>query len=446
MFGFLERMRGMSFNKSSLQNAVGSEILVSDDMLSAQKLWREMYLGSSDGINLPFAISSELARMVTIELSSVVSGSPRADFLNDAYRRVIDGIRIPLELGCAMGGVAFKPYVENGKIGVDFITPEGFFPTAINTSGQITGAVFVQRIRENKSFLTRLESHSLSGGVYKITNRAFSSPSKDMLGRPVELSETSAWSGVAKELCIGNIKAPLFGYFKPASANTVDPSSPLGVSVFSGAVGLIADAEKQYNRYLWEFESGERALIANSMAFRVGKDGRPQLPNKRLYRTLDVEDIDFFKEWSPQLRETELADGLDRIYRQIEFCCGLAYGTLSNVNNTDKTAEEIRTSKQRSYTTVTDNQKSLKGALSGLVYAMDVLATLYNLAPLGKYNISFDFDDSIVADRKMEFDEKKQLLDAGVMLPWEFRAWYFGESREEALASLSGNEGEFKTA
>lgn len=67
---------------------------------------------------------------------------------------------------------------------------------------------------------------------------------------------------------------------------------------------------------------------------------------------------------------------------------------------------------------------------------MDALCSLYRLAPAGRYDISFDFDDSIVADRQAEFLEKQQLVTAGIMQPWEFRAWYFGETDAEAKRAL----------
>ena len=56
--------------------------------------------------------------------------------------------------------------------------------------------------------------------------------------------------------------------------------------------------------------------------------------------------------------------------------------------------------------------------------------------------MSFEFDDSIVADRQAEFAEKQQLVTAGIMQPWEFRMWYFGETEEQAKAMTAdtGNE------
>lgn len=415
----------------SLKSVAGVDTAISQKMLAAQCKWREMYEEKS-GLHLASAISFEMARMVTLDLRSKVTGSKRGEFLDKTYQKLVENIRIPVEYGCAKGGLVIKPYVCKNELKVDFIQGDSFFPTEFDESGNILGAVFVQSIAGKGEYFTRLERHRKTKDGYEISNRAFKSKSSGVLGSEIPIGEVPWWRDMAENVVIANVDKPLFGYFRPAAANTIDPSSPIGVSVFANAVNLIEDANRQYERLIWEFESGERALIANSMAFKHDREGRPKLPDKRLYRTLDVEDIDFFREWSPQLRGVDIADGLDKIFRRIEFNCGFAYGTLSNIDGRDRTAEEIRSSKQRSYATISDNQKALKNALTDAVYAMDVWCTLYNLAPMGEFSVSFEFDDSVAADRKTEFEEKCIMLDKGVMQPWEIRMWYFGEDEETA--------------
>lgn len=434
--GFIERVKSILFDEGTIKNVTGESVAVSDAMSSAIRLWSDMY-AEGGRLNLPAAIAGEMARLITLELKSEVTGSSRAEFIDKKYSEVIENIRTPVEYGCAKGGLVFKPYVANGELNVDFIHADAFYPLEFNNAGKITAAAFAERITRGDRFYTRIETHKFSGATYTITNKAYVSFSREHIGAPAALSDVSEWSALAESLTVGNVKQPLFGYFKPATANRADPASPLGASVYANAAELIKDADKQYERLLWEFESGERAMIANAMAFKLDKDGKPRLPNRKLYKTLDVEDINFFKEWTPTMREQSFIDGLDRIFRQIEFNCGLAYGTLSDVQTNDKTAEEIRASKQRSYASVCDNQKSLKNALNDLVYAMDVWCTLYNLAPMGKCETSFEFDDSVVADRKSEFAEKQALVTLGIMPAWEFRMWYFGEDEETARARVA---------
>ena len=124
--------------------------------------------------------------------------------------------------------------------------------------------------------------------------------------------------------------------------------------------------------------------------------------------------------------------GLDKILKRIEFNCNLAYGTLSDPQNVDKTAEEIRSSKQRSYSAVCDVQQALQGALEHLVWAMDFYATLYKLAPRGEYEVNFTWGDGVLQDTDKEYMRRKEMADNGYLRPEKFVAWYFGISEEEA--------------
>lgn len=430
-------------NRNELKNILNTEIAVSDKMTVAINLWDNMYRDKASWIdedihslNIPASVSSELARLVTIEMKSEITKSSRADFLQAQYDNVLHDIRNITEFACAKGGLMFKPYVSDGQIKVDYIQADNFIPTAFDSSGNITAVIFMDKKYKGDKIYTRLEYHKFENGKYIIKNHAYVSSSENDIGKKISLNQVDEWRDLSPETVLDGMEKPLFSYFRMPMANTVDPTSSLGVSVYSRAVELIKDADMQYSRLLWEFESGERALYVDDGAFLRDKNGAIKFPHKRLYRSLLSND-ELFKEWTPTLREQNILNGLNALLRKIEFNVGLAYGTLSDINNVDKTAEEIRSSKQRSYAHVSDIQSELQAALTGLVYAMNVLATLYSLAPEGEYEISFEFDDSIVADRRAEFSEKIQLVSAGIMQNWEFRMWYFGEDEETAKAHIS---------
>jgi len=97
----------------------------------------------------------------------------------------------------------------------------------------------------------------------------------------------------------------------------------------------------------------------------------------------------------------------------------------------------LKISQQRSYSTITDAQKSLKDALDDLLYAMDVWATLNNLALRGKYEVSYEFDDSIIVDKDLQFQQDMRLVMAKLMSDVEFRMRNFGESKEQAEKMLA---------
>ena len=67
---------------------------------------------------------------------------------------------------------------------------------------------------------------------------------------------------------------------------------------------------------------------------------------------------------------------------------------------------------------------------------MDVYATLYDLAPEGEYEVSFEWDDSIITDTEQQMNEHLMLLNAGLISKAEFREWYFGETKDQAQAAI----------
>lgn len=421
---------------------------ISSSMESAITRWTKLYNNRADwltdkvkSLSLPAAIASEFARLVTLEMKTEITGSKRADYLNEQYQRVIEGIRPNVEYACAKGGIIFKPYVAGNNIMIDYNQADTFLPTAFDGTGKMTGCIFYTQIVRDGDIYTRVEEHSLVGNTYTVTNKAFVSKVKGSLGKEISLILVEEWKHIQPKTTLSPIEKPLFAYFKIPLANTVDSASPLGVSVYSRAEKLIKDADEQYSRLLWEFEGSELAIDAAIEYLEpTKKDLKLPKNSDRLFRRLDIDTPAngnaFYQIFSPQIRDQSLVNGLNRIFQRIEFNCNLAYGTISDPQVVDKTAEEIKASKQRSYAAVLDIQKALENALEDLIYAMDVMCSIYSLAPKGEYETSYSWDDSLVTDRKAEFAEKFQLVQGEILGADEFRAWYTGEEIKTARQNL----------
>lgn len=468
---FLRGVIDKMINTSGVKGAFHVDVALSPYMINALALWSEMYAGraywlnqAQEGatlrgeavrkmrsLNLPSAIAGEIARMVTIEMGVEISGSPRADFLMAQMEPIIDQMRKQVEYGAAKGGLMMKPYVnDNGGISVDFIQADQFYPIAYDSSGNITSVVFADQRRIGNVYFTRLEYHAMlpDGNGCQIINAAYRSNSLGDLGVKINLSDVPVWSNIEPEATVTNIDRPLYGYFKFPMANHIDPSSPLGVSCYSKVVELIENADTQWSDLMWEFESGKRALYVDALAFEKGKDGLPMLPNKRLYRTLETNanDKNFFEDWSPTFREQSLITGMNAILKKIEFNCGFAYGTLSDPEDIERTATEIKIGRQRSYIMVTDTQKSLRKALEDTMYAINAWVSIAGLAPEGDYQAVYNFSDSIVTDIDSQIAQDLQVVGANIMSKYEFRMRNYGETEAiakkkvaEALKDNTGN-------
>ena len=269
LFQFIREVLSKMFPTQNLKQAMGVNTVVSPQMNSALQLWSLMYANQAPWLNegvtslgLPVSISSEIARMATIEMKVEISGSPRAEFLCEQLEKLLPKIRQYIEYGNAKGGLIFKPYVINGKIAFDCVQADMFLPVSFDTNGNITHVVFADSRRVGQYWYTRYESHSLVGNVITIRNVAYKSSTQYSLGSQCALSEIADWEGLREESGVKDVIAPLYGYYRYPSANNVDTTSPLGVSCFSraqdanGGVQLIQQADEIYSSLVWEFVSG----------------------------------------------------------------------------------------------------------------------------------------------------------------------------------------------
>ena len=430
--------------------------IASSNMMTAIDFWLNLYGGNApwlkeeddQSLGIPAIVAAEVAKSVTLEMEVHVSGSGMGEFLDKQLESFRKDIRTNTEYACAGGGITFKPYVSDGRINVEVVSAGAFYPTAFSCTQGITAGYFIYRRWQGKSIYTRLEKHSLEGTEYTITNKAYKSTVDDSLGKECPLGEIADWADITPEVHLSNILSPLFSYFKIPIGNTVEPDSPLGVSVFSRATDLIKEADIQFQRLIWEYKGGELAIDASTDAFRKDKDGGFRLPerNKRLYRlnNLDAASTNgenLLKAWAPVLRDENYMRGLNRILYQIEDACCLSRGTLSEVQDIAKTATEISAMKQRTYSQVKDIQMSLEGALDNLIYAMYCIAVLYKLCPDGKYETSYLWDDSIIVDSEAERIRDMQEVSQGLMKPWEYRVKWYGEDEATAKRILAEERG-----
>lgn len=437
------------FKERAAQGEVLSTIVLDDKTIDYIELWSAMYEDKAPwtkddvtSTGIPSAVSSELARLVTLEMESEIIGSKRADFLNAAYRKVLSELRIQTEYACALGGIILKPYVQGDTISVEFIQADRFVPTGFNSSGQITSCQFVEQVVRNGKIYTRVESHDFDGTYCVIQNRAYESKQKGVLGHQINLTDVPEWENLEEHTTIKNVPGVLFSYFKIPQANNKNRQSPFGVSVYSKAAELIKQADEQWARIMWEFKGTELAVDMSESLFRKDSNGNTILPSGkgRLFRQYSIDtgisEKPFYQIFSPEIRDSSLFNGFNQILRRIEFACGLAYGTLSDVQDEDRTATEVLFSKQRSYSFVSQIQESLQSALEDLIKAMDVWTSLYKLAPAGSYDVSFNFDDSLIVDSKTENQLMMQEATSGLIRKEIYLMRRYGVTEDQAKEML----------
>ncbi len=420
--------------------ALGVQIIKNPQMEISVRKWGDMYRNTASwnsgriiSLCLASAISREFSRLVLAETEITADGDK---YISEQFRKLIPKLPVMVEQACAVGGIIVKPYLSNGRIYVDTVLPENFFAVDFSED-TITSAIFPEQLVIGKNCYTRLEYHRFDpeNRLYTVKNRCYRSSDRASLGSLCSFAEVPQWSKMKEVTVLENVEKPLFAYFKMPSANTVDPESPLGISAFENSVDLIHQADEQWERIIWEFESSERAIDATEDIFRINPNGKPVLPKgrERMFRTYDIQASEkpFIETFSPEIRDTSLFDGLNRIFQRIEFNCGLAYGTLSDPQTVEKTAEEVRTSKQRSYTQVSAIQKNLEFTLENLLYAYNYYAEYFGLSK-SDAKLICTWDDSVLEDTDKEFQRRLQMVNAGLLSKEKFISWYFHCDEKQA--------------
>lgn len=420
------------------------DLCLNSTMASAIEFWGALYedrapwISARKGIHsagIAGAIAAEMARLVTLEHKSEVQGN---NYVNDVYKKVLKDLRVQTEYAGAKGGLIFKPYPTNDGISVQYIRADCFFPISFDSSGNITRCVFVEQLRKGKQIYTRLEIHAIENDTLKVQNFAFLSQSDQALGTQIDLTTVDTWADIEPEASFPGVSKLPIGYFKIPLANTIDPDSPLGVSVFSRAAGLIKEADCRYSNICWEYEATQAAIHISESLLERDKSGNLKYPEgkERLYRAFNyasgVVDKPLLDKFSPDIRSESLYAGYQGQLKLIEFVCGLAYGTLSDPQTTDKTAEEIRSSKQRSYATVTDIQMALQTALTDLAEGIAFWANAYNYASKSEIKMTFEWDDSIVVDSNAVANRAMLEYGAGIIDAVRYFEQVYGMTTEAA--------------
>lgn len=452
--------------------------IISDEMSDAYDLWKVMYkdkapwLDESAGIyslGLAKQICQSLQQQTLSEMETSITApggteeveedkdeiiDTKAKFLNDVYKkRFIKNLPQAFEKGLALGGMIVKPYINNSQLYLDFVFQGDFYPISFDDDGNIIDIAFFDQFTMGKYVFTKVERQTFSPVTNQVVieNKAFKAQIKgddeeQDLGTEIPLTDVERWKGLSIEpVIINTVNKPLYGFFKTPLANNIDLKSPLGVSIFSPAIPLIQRADEQFSRLDWEYKGGQLAIDVDPTAvtYQEGYYGKfmdlDDVQN-RLYRKLDMGQDDTYNAWAPTLRDTNYMNGLNMYTNKIEDMLGLARGTLSQVESEARTATEIKLLKQRTYVTISALQDNLEKCMLDTVYAMDVFTELYNLAPSGEYHTNIEWKDSILTDTDTELAQKIQLKQEGILSKAEIRAWYTGESLEQAEIKIDEME------
>lgn len=417
-----------SAQKFDVKPAIGG------DMLERLQLWHDMWCGNAPWLDKAKGIESltieqdivkEFACTATNEMTVSISDKT----LQAIFDRAVRDLSEELQEGLASGAMIIKPL---GESSVQFVSQFDFLPVEYNSEKRLVGVIFPDCRKIGDKYFTRLEYHHVGLNGLTIVNKVYVSGSERELGRETELSAVDDWASLPPEITYPGVTRPIYGYYRNPVKNRISGCNA-GISVYDSASLKIRRADIQAGRLDWEFESGERRIHVDRQAVKLSADGEKVL-DERLYKGLDLmqQGEDLYKEYSPVLRQKDFIEGLEEQKREIEFSVGLAYGDLSNAQSVEKTATEMKISRQRKYNMVTAIQENLRDCLEDLCYGL----AFFNSKANSGYEFNCTFRDSITTDEETERKQDMQDVSIGAMSLVEYRMKWYGEDEKTAAANL----------
>ncbi len=407
-------------------------------------------------INFAKSVCSEIGRLTTLAIGIDISGGARADWLQKQINTVYFNLRHWVEYGCAYGTILLKPNEQ----GVDVVFPGEFLITDC-VNGEITGAVFQSRRYDStvKKWFTRLEYHRfLPNGHYAVSNRCYIGETDHDPGRAISIEKTP-WKDLSEDVEMENVEKPLFGVFRTPAANNITLDSPLGMPVFADALEELKDLDTAYSRNAKEIYDSKRMVMVDSdrlfpysgkhpaeeqsfrsaVAYENIKDGMG-LPDFVKVVDGNRDKSEVYHEINPELNTDTRMTGINAYLSQIGYKCGFSNGYfVFNERTGMVTATQVEADDRRTIQLIKDMRDKLEDGLNGLFYALSKMADLYHLAPVGKYEVVYDFGD-ITYNREEDRARWLGYVSQNIIPKWYYLVKFEGFSEEDAKKLIAEAE------
>lgn len=438
-----EVLHKMGLIKGVKKLAEHKDVYMNDEMYNSIDAWKSLYKGYYEGIhdvtyhtiergkqtrrlrtlNMPKVVSQEMASLVFNEKCSIsISDKELGEFIDNVLsdNKFNKNFQDNLEYMFALSGMVIKPYVQDGKIKLSFVTAECFIPLSWDNQG-VKEAVFVNEFSKGLKHYTHLEWHTWEDNTLIIRNTLHVSEKKGELGVDITGRFEEFFPGVATEAIFPinpNKKANSFAYFKPNIANNVDTQSPLGVSIYGNSKDTFELIDTMYDSFYREFKLGKKRIAVPAQMIKTQVDTL----TGELQRYFDADDETYegfpytddkeeVKDLSVPLRVQDHIDAINEALSLLAMQTGFSAGTFSFDGQSMKTATEVVSEQSKTFKSKKSHETVIEAGLQELVASIAQIADVYNIynAP-DDYEVTVAFDDSIAEDKTAEMTRSIQLV------------------------------------
>lgn len=389
-----------------------------------------------DEINFNSIFSNKLANYVINDSNVNITGeNARVELLDKTTQSMWKKAKKITSMGFGYGGVILVPYVKSGKIYYNIVSQSRV--TIDEVEGEnIIGATIIADKRTvnrgigNSKTYYRLTNYRVRNGNIEITQKF-----TDENGHEVAVPDF--WKNIELKKVITGVDRALFGYIK-SPINNRKTDDKYGVPITYGCDSTIAEIKETMKQLYREYKLKETFVGADSTMF----DGKDKLPLNGLFKKIDAGDDTFFEVFDPAFRP--YTERLQELFKRLEHEIGTSAGILSEVNTANATATEIKRSMYDTFTIVDDMRSNIEKGIEDFLYSANVLANAYNLTPQGEYEVSFDWDYSLLEDSATAWNQLTTAEAKGIVSKVEVRQWLHPdetlEDSQKAIEEIKASE------
>ncbi len=358
------------------------------------------------------------------------------------------------EITCALGTGAFEVVVEDMlKIGdrvvtnenskIKLVTHDAFsiIPLSWDNTMKIKEVAFIDQYKiKNDTFLD-LRIHVLEDGKYIIYNKKlkcigsgdfinYNIVNDDSILERFNTQSDIAWFSI--------LRLPI--------VNNYDIKSPLGASVYGNAISILKNIDDAFDILCDEYRNGKKKVFySKSMLSIDNATGKPIVPddnNKTVFYYVGddmtangagLDDKLPIKEFNPDLRISNISDGINSGLNYLSSACGLGNNFYNfNGGTVAKTATEVVSENSAMWRTVRKYEIALEKMMLEL---FKVIFSVENLIHNAAYNvnvhISINYDTSIIEDKSKVRDRRLQEVQLGILSVEEYKAMYYDNGRRD---------------
>ena len=394
-----------------------------------------------DEINFNSIFSNKLANYVINDSNVNITGeNARAELLNKVLQSMWKKAKKIASMGFGYGGVILVPYVKSGKIYYNIVSQSRVTIDEVEGENIIGATIIADKKTVNKGIgnsktYYRLTNYRVRNGNIEITQKF-----TDENGHEVAVPDF--WKNIELKKVITGVDRALFGYIK-SPINNRKTDDKYGVPITYGCDSTIAEIKETMKQLYREYKLKEAFVGADSTMF----NGKDSLPLNGLFKKVDAGDDNFFEVFDPAFRP--FTERLQELFKRLEHQIGTSAGILSEVNTQNATATEIKRSMYDTFTLVDGMRSNIEKGIEDFLYSANVLANAYNLTPQGDYEVSFDWDYSLLEDSQETFGQLITAQAKGIVSEVEIRQWLKPdetlEDSQKAIEEIKASEPSVET-